>query len=150
MPISFLFIIIGFIFKNIGGYFSFYAFFYGISCLLSAISLKFFEPKRVILVFSIFIIAFTARFYLISTTQKYSNFIDLCTYIDSGQLVSHGINPYDYSDGVGIRNKLRTDGLAFNPVLCKTQRAWSLLHLTLTVPNTSFPNLPFSKACFSF
>lgn len=93
--------------------------------------------KRVILIFAIFIIAFAARFYLISATGENNNFIDLCIYIDGGHLVSYGINPYDYSDGVEIREKLMTDSEAYYPT--ENQEDWN---------NATASNLPLTLLLF--
>jgi hypothetical protein len=50
--------------------------------------------------------------------------IDLCIYIDSGQLVSNGINPYDFNDGKELRNLLRTDNVAYDEWVSRTQEKW--------------------------
>jgi hypothetical protein len=73
---------------------------------------------------ALFGIAFSVRCFLILATPKMNQQIDLSIYIDGGQLMSRGVNPYLYTEGVEIREKLRTDATAYHEFTCATQARW--------------------------
>ena len=73
----------------------------------------------------VFLLAFSIRFLLILATPATNTITDLCIYIDSGQLMSHKINPYKLSEQPTIRNKLRKDSFAFNAYTCQNQAVWN-------------------------
>lgn len=72
----------------------------------------------------LFLIALGVRVALVIATPQGNSILDLCIYIDSGQLVSHGVNPYDFNDNPALRQQLRQDDFAFTPFTCSTQDKW--------------------------
>ncbi|MBX2959213.1 MAG: hypothetical protein KF732_04585 [Flavobacteriales bacterium] len=86
--------------------------------------IKILFSKRKILLILIFVFAFITRLYLIYNTPYQNESIDLNIYRDGGQLITNGINPYNYSDKIDIRNQLRLDSIAFNVWICETQERW--------------------------
>lgn len=87
-------------------------------------SIEILFSKRNILLILIFVFAFITRLYFIYVTPYQNESIDLNIYRDGGQLITNGINPYDYSDKKDIRSQLRLDSLAFNVWICETQERW--------------------------
>ena len=73
---------------------------------------------------TIFLLAFVARAVLIYKTPGQHRALDLSIYIDSGQLLSNGVNPYDFSDSPELRHALRTDSVAVG-WQCETQERWN-------------------------
>ncbi len=65
------------------------------------------------------------RLFLILITPQFNYNIDLCIYIDGGELLSNKINPYDFTDKVDIRHSLRTDDKAYHYWTCGTQEKWN-------------------------
>jgi len=95
--------------------------------LISMPSLQSIAPRScVVLAVMIFalLISFASRAYFITHTPEKDEWIDLCIYVDGGQLVERGINPYDYTDGREERQRLRTDKIAYNPYVCSDQARW--------------------------
>ena len=82
--------------------------------------------KKTLLYFGCFFLAFFLRACIIylTPTFQYEN-IDLQIYRDTGQLVANGINPYDYTDNVELRNQLRTDKDCYNEYTCENQERWN-------------------------
>ncbi|MBF0215856.1 MAG: hypothetical protein HQL30_02560 [Candidatus Omnitrophica bacterium] len=83
--------------------------------------------KKDLLMFflAIFLVSFLSRGVLIQKTPGGNGFIDLGIYIDSGQLVSNNVNPYDWRDNPELRGRFRNDALAYNEYTCKSQRTWN-------------------------
>ncbi len=73
----------------------------------------------------VFLISFFIRYGLIQQTPNANSWIDLSIYIDGGQLVSNGINPYDFSDNIHLRGALRMDTIAYNVYTSETQERWN-------------------------
>ncbi len=72
----------------------------------------------------VLIISVAARVYFIYQTPHAVGWNDLCIYIDGGQLVVRGINPYDHSDGREERQRLQTDQLAHSAYVDSDQGLW--------------------------
>ncbi|HET6244977.1 MAG: DUF190 domain-containing protein [Bacteroidetes bacterium] len=77
--------------------------------------------------------------HFIYSFPEQNNFIDLSIYRDGGQLISHGINPYDFNDGKELRNLLRLDDVAFVEYVSQSQEVWDFY---------SSGNLPLSLLFF--
>jgi len=73
-----------------------------------------------------FLLAFCLRIGLIFLTPEKNEMIDLLIYRDAGQLVVNGVNPYDFTDDVELRNKLRTDKDCYNEFTSATQESWNI------------------------
>ncbi len=58
------------------------------------------------------------------TKQANYRFVDLGIYIDGGQLISHGINPYDFEDNKTMRKQFRLDTIAYHPETSYSQNTW--------------------------
>ena len=74
---------------------------------------------------STFLIALLVRLALIAVTPSSNDYVDIGIYVDSGQLVAAGINPYDFNDGKELREQLRTDEFAYHSFTCETQERWN-------------------------
>ncbi len=72
----------------------------------------------------IFILGFLVRLFLIFYHKGQDENIDLSIYRETGQLVNHGVNPYDFEDGAEIRNQLRIDSIAFDAYVSESQANW--------------------------
>ena len=72
----------------------------------------------------IFAASFLLRVGLIVVTPQMNHQIDLNIYVDGGQLVSNNVNPYLFTEGVALRQQLRTDSTAFHSYTCATQSRW--------------------------
>jgi hypothetical protein len=72
----------------------------------------------------IFAAAWLLRVGFIVVTPQMNSQIDLNIYVDGGQLVSNGINPYVFTEGGALRHQLRTDSTAFHPYTCNSQSRW--------------------------
>lgn len=81
--------------------------------------------KQVSFYVVIFLLAFSARLFLTNLSRNSDSNIDLCIYMDSGQLIANGINPYNYNEGKELRQLLRTDVSAYNSYTCLTQDRWN-------------------------
>ena len=68
-----------------------------------------------------FLMAAASRFALIGVTPRSNSFIDVQIYAAGGQLMSHGINPYDPADGSDFRQKLREKYDEVNAWFAETQ-----------------------------
>ncbi len=71
-----------------------------------------------------FLVALLLRLVLVALTPSSNSFVDIGIYVDSGQIVAAGINPYDFNDNKALREQLRLDEFAFNPYTCETQQRW--------------------------
>ncbi|WP_147243340.1 hypothetical protein [Chitinophaga flava] len=72
----------------------------------------------------VFLLAMAARVFLIVKTPGKAKDIDISIYMDGGQLVSHGINPYNHQDKVDVRHALRTDSVAYHDYVDADQKRW--------------------------
>jgi hypothetical protein len=61
---------------------------------------------------------------LIIISHSKDQSIDLAIYRDTGQLVVNGINPYDFTDNVELRQKLRSDEDNYNEYVSSDQTIW--------------------------
>ena len=68
-----------------------------------------------------FLLAAVGRFAFIGLTPMSESFIDLVIYMSGGRIVSHGLNPYDSTDGSEFRRKLRAEYAQAQPWLTETQ-----------------------------
>ena len=100
-----------------------------------------FFPTRRLLLISVFTISLLVRFCLICTTPNHNHTIDLNIYRDGGQLILNGVNPYDYSDNVALRNQLRLDTVAYTAWTSETQDRWDFY---------ASSNLPLSVLFYAF
>ncbi len=106
----------------------------------------------------LFLAALVVRVALIVATPQGNSILDLCIYIDSGQLVSHGVNPYNFNDNPVLRQQLRQDSFAFTPFTCSTQDKWDyfassnlpLALLTFGVIDTISSSYFFYRFVFAF
>lgn len=80
--------------------------------------------KRYKLYVLCFLIALLFRVLLIFLSHSKDHEIDLAIYRDAGQLVVNGINPYNFSDNVDLRSKLRTDNDNYNEYVSSEQERW--------------------------
>jgi hypothetical protein len=81
--------------------------------------------KRWIALGLVFILSFCIRYIITALTPERNTWIDLCIYIDGGQLIANGINPYDYNDEPLLRDSLRTDSIAFDHYVAESQDRWN-------------------------
>jgi len=81
--------------------------------------------KRWILYVSLFIISFLVRLTAIHDTPQMDKWIDLAIYMDGGQLIVNGVNPYNFLDDMELRDSLRTDTIAYNYFVDETQDRWN-------------------------
>lgn len=65
------------------------------------------------------------RILLVCLTPMSSHFADTCLVMDSGSVMSHDVRPYDHTDKVALRNKLRTDNYAFLPPMAGSPAEWN-------------------------
>ncbi|MBO0952408.1 hypothetical protein [Fibrella forsythiae] len=72
----------------------------------------------------VFLIALVVRVAVVVASPLADKFVDVCVYMDAGQLTSHGINPYDYSDAPELRHNWRTDDYGFTYLTVSTQKDW--------------------------
>jgi hypothetical protein len=79
------------------------------------------RKKAILFVFSL---ALIVRLLLILTNHTKNKFTDLNIYRETGQLVKSGINPYKYTEGTEVRNKLRLDTIAYDTYASQTQDVW--------------------------
>ena len=68
-----------------------------------------------------FLLAAVGRFAFIGFTPMSESFIDLVIYMSGGRIVSHGLNPYDSTEGSEFRRKLRAEYAQAQPWLTETQ-----------------------------
>lgn len=71
-----------------------------------------------------FTLAFLLRIIVINQSKGANEHIDLKIYRDAGQLVINGINPYDFSHNIELRNKLRLDKDNYDEWLASDQHRW--------------------------
>ncbi|GAB3182082.1 hypothetical protein [Telluribacter humicola] len=83
----------------------------------------------------VFLVSFIARVIIINFTPSSNSFADISCLVNGGQMISHGINPYDFEDNVELREKLRLDEFGDNYWLCSNQDNWNY---------HSANNLPFN------
>lgn len=81
--------------------------------------------KRWIALSLVFVLSFCIRYTITVLTPEQNTWIDLSIYIDGGQLIANGVNPYDYDDEPLLRNSLRTDSIAFNHYVAASQDRWN-------------------------
>lgn len=106
----------------------------------------------------IFLAALLLRVLLIWMTPQGNKILDLCIYIDSGQLMSNGINPYNFQDNTQLRQLLRQDNFAFTPFTCSAQDKWDyfassnlpLALLTFGIIDTISSSYFFYRFSFAF
>ncbi|NOU18262.1 MAG: hypothetical protein HOO91_11970 [Bacteroidales bacterium] len=84
-------------------------------------------------------IAMSFRLVMIFHSPRQNENIDLKIYRDAGQLVANGVNPYDSTDHVKLRQQLRTDKDNYDPWVCSTQDRWNYY---------AFSNLPLATLFF--
>lgn len=82
------------------------------------------NSRRMVWAGFVFILAIGLRTGIILKTPGSDNHIDLTIYINGGQLVAAGINPYDWSSKPEERRMLRLDSIAYNPWICESQDRW--------------------------
>lgn len=97
--------------------------------------------KNNTLVYLTFLVALIVRLYIVYSSVSHTEYIDLNIYRDGGQLINNGINPYDYKDGVEIRNQLRLDKFSFTSWVSETQERWDFY---------ASGNLPLSLYFYAF
>lgn len=73
----------------------------------------------------LFIIAFGVRIALIVDTPEMNKWIDLSIYVSGGQLIANGVNPYDFTDNMELRDSLRRDTVAYNYYVDESQERWN-------------------------
>jgi hypothetical protein len=73
----------------------------------------------------VFVLSFGVRYIITVLTPERNSWIDLSIYIDGGQLIANGVNPYDFNDNPALRQSLRTDTIAFNPYVSESQDRWN-------------------------
>lgn len=73
---------------------------------------------------SVFFCALAVRVLLIILTPNKNGNIDLAIYMDGGQLVSNGVNPYNHQEATELRYALRTDTIARCEYVDETQERW--------------------------
>ncbi len=83
----------------------------------------------------VFVVSFFVRIVCINYTPQSNSFSDISCLVNGGQMISHGINPYDFDENTGLRQALREDDTAYNAWLCSTQELWNY---------HSANNLPFN------
>ena len=88
---------------------------------------------------TLFLFTFLIRGLFIHLTPSQNQFIDLKIYRDAGELILNGINPYDFSDNLTLRNQLRTDSLNYEPFVSESQSRWDYY---------SSSNLPLANTLF--
>lgn len=71
-----------------------------------------------------FLIAISIRVLFIYCTPNRIEDTDLHIYRDAGQLVVNGVNPYNFSDNVNLRQQLRTDKDNYDEYVCSDQDKW--------------------------
>ena len=81
--------------------------------------------KRWIVLGFVFVLSFSIRYTITTLTPERNVWIDLFIYIDGGQLIANGVNPYDYNDEPLLRDSLRTDGIAFDHYTSESQDRWN-------------------------
>jgi hypothetical protein len=81
--------------------------------------------KRWIVLGLVFVVSLSIRYLITVLTPEQNAWIDLSIYIDGGQLVAHGVNPYDFNDEPLLRDSLRTDSIAFNYYVAESQDRWN-------------------------
>lgn len=91
--------------------------------IINSLFEKLFSKKRYLLSLT-FVTALLVRLFFVYNTPQMNETIDLNILRDGGQLITHGINPYDFEDNVELRNQLRLDSLAYTGWVCETQERW--------------------------
>lgn len=96
------------------------------------------DIHKLLVVMSVFLFAFAVRIGIVSKTRGMDAMGDLSIYVDGGQLLSNNVNPYDFTSGREIRERLRTDTHAHSEFVDVDQKTWdqyarSNLPLTLLV-----------------
>ncbi len=72
-----------------------------------------------------FSITFLFKSFLIYISPEANTFTDISCLVNGGQMLSHGINPYDFNDNVELRTQLRLDSTAYNEWLCSDPAEWN-------------------------
>ncbi len=86
-----------------------------------------------------FFVALLIRIGLVILTPSLNNMIDLQIYREAGQLITHGVNPYDFSDKLEIRNQLKNNTENHNEFVNSSQVQWN---------NYTSANLPLATLFF--
>jgi len=73
----------------------------------------------------VFFLSFGVRFIITVLSPERNVWIDLFIYMDGGQLIANGVNPYDFNDSPSIRDSLRNDNVAFDPHTSQSQDRWN-------------------------
>ena len=73
----------------------------------------------------LFLIAFLIRLYVIQSSPDMNSHIDLEIYRGGGDLIVNGINPYDFSDNIYLRSRIRN--VSSNDYLAAHQEDWDYL-----------------------
>jgi hypothetical protein len=55
---------------------------------------------------ALFFLSLFIRLSVIFATPGLNNYIDLSIYVDGGQLITSGVNPYDFNDGFQLLSPL--------------------------------------------
>jgi hypothetical protein len=61
---------------------------------------------------------------IIVATPEMASYIDLSIYREVGQLVLHGVNPYDFAAQSEVRERLRTDGVGASGGIAETRESY--------------------------
>lgn len=72
-----------------------------------------------------FSVTFLFKALLIFISPQANNFTDISCLVNGGQMLTHGINPYDFDDNVELRTQLRLDSIAYNEWLCSDPAEWN-------------------------
>lgn len=74
---------------------------------------------------ALFLTGLALRLLLIASTPASNQMVDLCMNRDMGQLITHGVDPYNFADKAGVRNALRTDSTAQIAFTADSQELWN-------------------------
>lgn len=73
----------------------------------------------------LFVTALGIRIALVMDTPEMNKWIDLAIYADGGQLIVNGVNPYNFTDNMPLRDSLRRDTVAYNYYVDESQERWN-------------------------
>jgi hypothetical protein len=83
----------------------------------------------------VFLVSFITRIIIIQLTPFANSYADISCLVNGGQMISNGINPYNFEEDIALRNELRLDPIGDNSWLCSEQSIWNY---------HSANNLPFN------
>ena len=81
--------------------------------------------RDVSLVLALLLLAGIARLGGTALTRESDRHIDLTIYVSGGRLMSAGVNPYDWQDGLEVRERLRMQPGSYEPWVSESQERWN-------------------------